>query len=103
MNLDLRRAIAVIIGKTPQRRPIPVTLWGKSDCSLCDRAKAILDKLGQEYALVVSTRDILADSEAFERFRYVIPVVEIEGGQRFEGKITEYWLRRGLDAVLLSS
>ena len=67
---------------------------------MCDRAHAILDKLGQDYPLVVSTRDISTDPVAFERYGYVIPVIEIEGGRRYEGKITEYWLRQGLDEVL---
>jgi len=51
--------------------------------------------------LTVTVKSILADEDAFHRYRYLIPVVEIEGGQRFEGKITELWLRRGLDDVLL--
>lgn len=77
-------------------RPISVVLWGKADCCLCDQAQAILDRLETEFPLRVEKRDILADPTAFERFRDVIPVVEIEGGPRFEGKITEHWLRQAL-------
>ncbi len=79
--------------------PISVVLWGKADCCLCDQAQAILDRLATEFPLRVDKRDILADPTAFERFRYVIPVVEIEGGPRFEGKITEHRLRQALRRV----
>src|SRR5579884_1042723 len=78
---------------------ISVILWGKPDCCLCDRARDILQRLGRDYPLRIEKRDITADPVAFERYRYRIPVVEIEGGQRFEGKITELWLRRALDEV----
>lgn len=79
------------------RSPIEVTLWGKDDCSLCDKAKTILDRLARDYPLQVTYRDITADPEAFERLRYVIPVVELPNGKRFEGKITEHWLRQALE------
>jgi hypothetical protein len=47
----------------------------------------------------VTTKDITTDSEAFERYRYIIPVVDIEGGRHFEGKITEHWLRAALEEI----
>lgn len=76
--------------------PVSIILWGKPDCCLCDRAREILDRLAREYPMVVEKRDITADPEAFERYRYRIPVVEINGEVRLEGKITEFWLRRAL-------
>ena len=101
MSPRVRRAVAAILGKPMRQSQLMVTLWGKPDCSLCDHAHAVLDKLSREYPLTVTVKSILADEDAFHRYRYLIPVVEIEGGQRFEGKITELWLRRGLDDVLL--
>ncbi|HVC35195.1 MAG TPA: glutaredoxin family protein [Chloroflexota bacterium] len=74
-----------------------VTLWGKPGCCLCDHALALLERLAREYPLRIEKRDITADPSAFERYRYVIPVVEIDGGERFEGKITEYRLRQALE------
>jgi len=79
--------------------PISVILWGKADCSLCDRAGQILDRIARDYPLRIEKRDITADPVDHERFRYVIPVVEIDGGQRFEGKITEYWLRQEIERL----
>lgn len=96
----VRRLIRRWTGHERRSEPIRVVLWGKDDCGLCDRARTILERLADEYTLQVEKRDILADPAAYERFRYVIPVVEIEGGERLEGKITELWLRRALDRVI---
>jgi thiol-disulfide isomerase/thioredoxin len=76
---------------------VAVVLWGKPECSLCDKAQAILDRLADEYPLRIEKRDITRDPAAFERYRYVIPVVEFVDGPRFEGKITEFRLRRALE------
>ncbi|MGH2458084.1 MAG: glutaredoxin family protein [Chloroflexota bacterium] len=93
----VRRLIRRWNGPSRRSEAIQVVLWGKADCGLCDRALTILERLSDEYSLKVEKRDILADPVAYERFRFVIPVVEIEGGERLEGKITELWLRRALD------
>jgi hypothetical protein len=78
---------------------IEITFWGKADCSLCDKAQAILDRLSLDYPVVVDKRDISADPAAFERYRYVIPVVEIKGGPSFELKISEHRLRSALEEL----
>lgn len=93
----LRGMIRRLAGRRRPFLPIPVILWGKADCCLCDRAQAILERLAREYPLQIEKRDISVDPVAFERYRFVIPVVEIEGGPRFEGKITEFRLRRALE------
>jgi thiol-disulfide isomerase/thioredoxin len=80
--------------------PISVILWEKPGCCLCERAREILTRLAAEYPLRIDQRDITTDADAFARYRYVIPVVEIEGGPRFEGKITELWLRRAIARIL---
>lgn len=79
-----------------EREPITVILWSKSGCCLCERAHKILSRLAKDYPLQIEERDITTDPIAFERYCYTIPVVEIAGGQKFQGKITEFWLRRAL-------
>ncbi len=92
--------IARLPGRRSPPRPIAVTLWGKPDCSLCDKAEAILGRLKRDFPLVVTKRDITQDPEAFARFRYVIPVVELADGPRFEGKISEHRLRQTLERLV---
>jgi len=96
-DVVIRRILNRALQTSKPEETIDVVLWGKADCSLCDRAKAVLERLSHDYPLQVSYRDITANPADFERFRYVIPVVELPDGTHFEGKITEHWLRRALD------
>ncbi len=80
--------------RQPRSESISVILWSKPGCCLCERAKEILDRLAKEFLLDIEERDITADPVAFARYCYTIPVVEIVGGPIFEGKITEFWLRK---------
>ena len=52
-----------------------VTLYGKSDCPLCDKLKLDLDALRVQVEFVLEERNIEADAVDFERFRYLIPRV----------------------------
>lgn len=58
---------------------VTVILYTKPDCALCDRLKEDLAWLGEQRPLQVEERNILEDAEAAHRFRYLIPVVEIDG------------------------
>lgn len=62
-------------------RPLHVTLYVKPDCPLCDELKADLAGLRAEIALEITERNIEADEEDFRRYRYLIPVLDIEGGE----------------------
>ncbi len=56
-----------------------IVLYDKPECHLCDEVKDDLASLQREFALEVSERNILENASLFERFQYLIPVVEIEG------------------------
>ena len=57
-----------------------LTLYSKPDCPLCDELKADLDVLQNQYEFTLVERNIEDDSVLFERYRYLIPVLDIEGG-----------------------
>ncbi len=57
-----------------------LTLYSKPDCPLCDELKADLDVLREQFEFTLEERDIEDDSVLFERYRYLIPVLDIEGG-----------------------
>ena len=57
-----------------------VTLYTKPDCPLCDDLKADLQALQTQFELAISQCNIEEDAELFERFRYLIPVLDIEDG-----------------------
>jgi hypothetical protein len=57
-----------------------VTLYSKPDCGLCDVLKADLTEMQGEIKFTLVEHNIEEDAVAFERYRYLIPVLDIEGG-----------------------
>lgn len=58
-----------------------VTLYSKPGCPLCDELWEILSGVQAEFALSVVERNIEENAEDYERYRYLIPVLDIEGGE----------------------
>ncbi|MDE3078140.1 MAG: glutaredoxin family protein [Chloroflexota bacterium] len=82
---------------------VSVILYSKPDCHLCEDAKEKLARLSARgYQLNVREQDITADPELFQRFRYVIPVVEVQG-QTLQAPISEYKLERLISNVAASA
>jgi glutaredoxin len=77
-----------------------ITLYAKAGCHLCDEAREYLEELvaqrngqGTELAEV----DIRRDEALFERYRYRIPVIAVDGVERLEGRIEAADVARLLD------
>jgi glutaredoxin len=72
-------------------------LYTKEGCHLCERARDVLRRLQADFALEVEEIDITTRAALYEEYRYVIPVVVIDGRHRFEpNKIAEHNLRKVL-------
>jgi hypothetical protein len=87
-----------------------VTLYAKAGCHLCDEARAYLEDaladLSQNSAapdalerLDLRETDIRTDPALFERYRYRIPVITVDGVERLEGRITDDALRELLRSL----
>jgi glutaredoxin len=72
-----------------------ITLYTRHGCHLCDDALELLRRHGQEPCLI----DIDADPALRERYNECVPVVEIDGKERFRGRINEVLLARLLSAT----
>lgn len=70
-----------------------VTLYGKADCHLCDEAEDRLVRLSRQVGLTYRKVDIRSSPELFERFRYRIPVLEIDGGATLDWPVSSEQLR----------
>jgi glutaredoxin len=64
-----------------------VTLYAKAGCCLCDDARALLEDLAGEREFELSEVDIRGDAELFERYRYRIPVITVDGREVAEGRV----------------
>jgi glutaredoxin len=78
--------------KKPEMAPAKpvVELYTRNGCHLCDEAAATLARYGLRYQAV----DIDANAELRTRYNECVPVVVIDGKERFRGRIDELLLRR---------
>ncbi|HVC86474.1 MAG TPA: glutaredoxin family protein [Gaiellaceae bacterium] len=69
-----------------------VVIYVGRECSLCERAREVLDRVGATYEVV----DITGDGALEARYREWLPVVEIDGERSFVYHVDEVALRRKL-------
>ncbi len=65
-------------------------LYTRKGCHLCDDAYDLLVRHG----LTPESIDIDADPELVEKYNECVPVVVIDGRERFRGRVNEVLLRR---------
>ncbi len=58
---------------------IPIVLYTKANCTLCDQAKVLLAGFHGRYPYELREVDITADDALFALYRYRIPVLDIAG------------------------
>jgi glutaredoxin len=79
-----------------------VTLYMKDGCHLCERARELLvrfDGGGSYGRLNISEVEINSDPALFERYKYVIPVIEIDERAHLEAPISAADLRAALEML----
>lgn len=72
-----------------------IVLYGRPGCHLCDDARAVLERVGATFVEVDITSDDALHAAYLER----IPVVALDGQERFEYFVDEAALRRLLSKV----
>ncbi|MEZ4683947.1 MAG: glutaredoxin family protein [Caldilineaceae bacterium] len=76
-----------------------VVLYSKPDCHLCETVKADLLSLQSKIGFTVLERNIEEDPDDFLRFRYLIPVLDIEGESLLYPPHTWYSVYQALQAA----
>lgn len=64
-----------------------ITLYAKAGCHLCDEAREYLEDAAADHDFALEEIDIRRDPDLFERYRYRIPVITVDGEERLEGRI----------------
>ncbi|HYM91792.1 MAG TPA: glutaredoxin family protein [bacterium] len=77
-----------------------VVVYGKPDCSLCEKAIAILERLQREFGFHIEHVDITRDPGLFIRYRERVPVVVLDGQEVAWGIVTIPGLRSALGRLL---
>jgi glutaredoxin len=73
-----------------------VTLYGRPGCHLCDDARAVLERVRATHPFSLEEIDIESDDALLKRYLERIPVVAIDGQERFELFVEDEALRRSL-------
>jgi len=76
-----------------------VTLYTKPECSLCDDVKADLQTLQSIISFCFCECNIEEDPTLFEKYRYLIPVVDIENGSMLYAPIYKHDLHQALQSA----
>ena len=76
------------------RTRIPVIVYTRSHCPLCDEAKHFVEQEQARLGFSLRFVDIDADANLKQRYDQCVPVIEIEGNERVRGKINPVlWAR----------
>jgi glutaredoxin len=73
---------------------VVLLLYGKPDCHLCEELRAELDEMQPELGFTIEEIDITRDEALFERYRYEIPVLLMNGEEIGRGRIDPDVVRR---------
>ena len=76
-----------------------LTLYRKPDCSLCDDARTVIDRVQSELSFELEEVDITSDPALVERYGERIPVVLLNGVPEFELGVDEHELRRKITRI----
>lgn len=77
---------------------IPVTLYSRPGCHLCDAMKAVVERVRQSVPLAVDEIDISTDPALEARYGLDIPLLIVAGKKAAKYRISEEELRRILSA-----
>ena len=75
---------------------IKLQLYTKTDCPLCDEAKALLEPLAAQFPIQLEEIDITTNLGLFTKYKELIPVLEWEGERLFVHRIHVKTLKRKL-------
>lgn len=73
-----------------------VEIYNRPSCQLCDEAAALLDDAAAQWQFELVEVNILTDEALFERYRYLVPVVCIDGVERLRLRFTAEQLDEAL-------
>ena len=72
---------------------VNITIYSKKSCHLCEVAMQKLLEIRQEFQFSLTEIDIENDEELFGKYKYLIPVIEINGKEVFTYKIDKNKLK----------
>ena len=82
----MRKALDKLLGR-PRPQPVPLTLYSKPGCHLCEVMRSELERARVSRPFRITECNIEDDPQLQQRFGLSIPVLEIGGRVAFKGKL----------------
>jgi glutaredoxin len=76
-----------------------VEIYSKPDCPLCDEAKELVEHAQDDLGFELVVRNILTNEGWFADYRYLVPVVFIDGVKALQLRFTPEELSAALEAA----
>jgi hypothetical protein len=76
--------------------PIPVIIYSRPGCHLCDEMKAVVERVSRSVPLAIQEVDISGDPVLEGDYGLEIPVLLVDGKKTAKHRITEKELRKVL-------
>lgn len=80
--------------------PLPLVLFTRADCHLCDEMKAEITRAGIGRSCTLTEVDIDRDPALVEKYGRSVPVLEIAGRAAFKGRCTAEEIARKVERAL---
>jgi glutaredoxin len=71
-----------------------VVLYARASCHLCDEARAVIERVRMKVPFTFREVDIEHDDDLLREYAIRIPVVTVDGSERFEITVDADELRR---------
>ena len=75
---------------------IRITLYGRSDCHLCDAMRAVVERVARDVPIVVEHVDVDSDPALVAAYGDEVPVLCVDGRKAFAGRVDAAALRARL-------
>ncbi|MBM3263283.1 MAG: glutaredoxin family protein [candidate division Zixibacteria bacterium] len=94
---DILKRIDALLGRAVETPGIRrITLYSRPECHLCENVHAVLERVRCDIPFDFEEVDITTDPTLVDRYGLKIPVVLIDGVERFYYRVNERRLRKEL-------
>lgn len=80
--------------RRPQLPDMDVVLYTRASCPLCDKSATVLQAAQKLYGFRLSIQDIDANADLVARYGWLVPVVTVNGKERFRGCVNAVLFER---------
>ena len=80
--------------RRPQRAALSVRLYTRTGCHLCEDAWRLLQERQQQYGFSLEAVDVDGDPALAAAYGLCVPVVTVNGKERFRGRVAPLLLDR---------